>query len=535
LRQARANRTLARRIDEVQDYVDRQAGEAVGQPVLFFNTSTRIHRLSLNGAFSLLASWAVRLAGSRVAYLVCQEGLDQCILGTVPDDPDAAPPCRPCMRFSDALFPNTHLVPLRPDAEIVARVQEEIATAGLPELTAWHNRDLPLGELCLPGLRWALRRHNLVDNAPTRAVYRRYLASAASLAARLEKIIQELSPRALVVFNGVFFPEAVARQVAIKHGVRVITHEVGLRPYSAFFTQGHATFRELDAGSLPSLDGAQQERLDAYLDDRRNGRFSMAGIRFWPEMRPIPEQLKSKMQRYRKTVAVFTNVVFDTSQLHANTLFPDMFGWLEVVVSAIESFPELLFVIRAHPDEDRPGKESRESVAQWYRNHRVRELPNVAFLGPSEYVDSYELAAASDLVLIYNSSIGLEASVMGKAVLAAGRARFTGVPTVYTVSDSEEYFAELEALLSQDRSSVPPEFAHNSRAFLHSELFHASLDLSEFLAPFPDAPGMVGFSEFDPARLGDSLALGRIVEGILDGAEFILEDTEDRQEPIHAD
>ncbi len=45
----------------------------------------------------------------------------------------------------------------------------------------------------------------------------------------------------MIVFNGQFFPEAMARYVAQKCGIRVITHEVGLQPASAFFTDGEAT------------------------------------------------------------------------------------------------------------------------------------------------------------------------------------------------------------------------------------------------------------------------------------------------------
>ena len=64
---------------------------------------------------------------------------------------------------------------------------------------------------------------------------------------------------------------------------------------------------------------------------------------------------------------MFTNVVYDTSQVHANKIFPHMFAWLETVLELIRSHPETLFVIRAHPDEMRPGtaKQSRESVRDW--------------------------------------------------------------------------------------------------------------------------------------------------------------------------
>ncbi|TFH31668.1 MAG: hypothetical protein E4G99_13700, partial [Anaerolineales bacterium] len=58
-------RVLDRRMDaqvaRVEAYLDRLSTSAVeSAPVLFFNASTRIHRLSLNAGYSLLASWILR-------------------------------------------------------------------------------------------------------------------------------------------------------------------------------------------------------------------------------------------------------------------------------------------------------------------------------------------------------------------------------------------------------------------------------------------------------------------------------------------
>ena len=44
------------------------------RPVIFFNASTRIKKISLNAAYSLVASWMVRLSGVPVIHFVCQAG-----------------------------------------------------------------------------------------------------------------------------------------------------------------------------------------------------------------------------------------------------------------------------------------------------------------------------------------------------------------------------------------------------------------------------------------------------------------------------
>ena len=391
-----------------------------------------------------------------------------------------------------------------------------------PEMVAWDFQDIPLGELCLPGLRWALRSHHIPDTPEIRQLFRQYILSAYSVYTSFEEILDRQKPRALVVFNGIFYPEAIARQVAQNRGIPVITHEVGLRPYSTFYSHGDATFRQVDLDKDASLTSSETERLDQYLSERFQGDFTMAGIRFWPNMVDLPNWLLERMKKFQNSVAVFTNVVFDTSQIHANTLFSNMFAWLEMLKPIIQAHPETLFIIRAHPDEERHGKRSREAVKDWIADHGLLEFENVIFFEPADPVSSYELINHSKLVLIYNSSIGLEASILGAPVLSAGRARFTQIPTVYFPESRKKYEEILLGFLGAQEVEVPPSFRENARSFLYHELFAASLDLSEFLEPDESLQGMVTYSGFPPDRLQSSRQLEVMRNGILHSTSFLL-------------
>ena len=516
------DRSLGDSIEMIEAFIEDKRKETVlGQPpILFFNASSRIHRLSINAAISLLASWKIRLAGIPTKVVVCEQGMQQCILGTNQMDAMSPPPCKHCMKFSDLLFPKENSVALTLDHEVVRKVAAEVAQLSIQELSEWKFQDVPVGELCLPGLRWALRRFHLAENKRTLFLFRQYLASAASLVGQFKKLFDDLQPQALVVFNGLTYPEAIARHIAKLSGIRVFTHEVGLRPFSAFFSSEHATFRAFDLSNDFQLDVEEQEELDRYLNDRLKGRSEMAGIQFWPEIVPLSMELQRAMEDYAQTVPIFTNVIFDTSQVHANVIYSDMFSWLEDIKAQIIEHPETLFVVRAHPDEDRPGKESQESVADWMRESNLDALENVIFLGPEDLTSSYQLLENAKFIMVYNSSIGLEASIMGVPVLCAGRARYTQLPIVYFPGDRKAYLAELEKLLQADEINHPPEFVKNARRFLYYELFRSSLDFSEFLEPYPNAKGMVRLRQFDPQRLLESEALAVLSNGILEGESF---------------
>jgi hypothetical protein len=252
----------------------------------------------------------------------------------------------------------------------------------------------------------------------------------------------------------------------------------------------------------------------------------MAGVRFWPEMTHLSPEFLEKAAGFKQIVPVFTNVIFDTSQPHSNVVFPHMFAWLDLVLDIIRGHPETLFVIRAHPDEARPGKASRESVADWVRENDAASLPNMLFVDSNEHFSSYELIQRAKFVLIYNSTIGLEASIMGAAVLCGGKARFTQYPTVFFPALPEEYRQKAEEFLAAGGIDVPEDFRRNARRFLYYQLFRTSLSFDDFLTDDRVWKGFVTL-KFNNAKalLPENSTMLKIIQtGILQNGSFLNEE-----------
>ncbi|MFZ5909005.1 MAG: hypothetical protein ACOYYU_03205 [Chloroflexota bacterium] len=568
--QQRLKRGLVRRLNNlkiaaVAQRVARQEPQPSGAPVVFFKASTGIDDLSWNSGFHLLASWALRLKGVPVAYFACNAGMSKCVLGANRDDVYKAMPCKSCVMQSKALYTGVQVnkytstqvnwFDFQRDEELSSRISllslqelmnfewtfnaapviaseaiakhpagkqsppnlEEIASAEEHRLAM----TIPLGALCLPGLRWILRIHHLTDDEPTRHLLREYILSAWNVARRFSKFLDQTQPRAVVVFNGQFFPEATARYVAQKRGLRVITHEVGLQPATAFFTEGEATAYPIAIPDEFELTDAQNEKLDAYLARRFQGDFTMAGIKFWAGMKGLDESFLQKAAGFRQIVPIFTNVIFDTSQPHANTVFEDMFDWLDMTLEVIRAHPETLFVIRAHPDETRVRKSSRETVEGWVASRGVEGCGNVVFVGPRETLSSYELIQRSKFVMVYNSTIGLEASIMGAAVLCAGKARFTQYPTVFFPQTVDGVRTKMKEFLAAAEIEVPAVFKRNARRFLYYQLFRTSLPFGDFLEPSVRTT-QTRLKSFGLDALLESEAVKVILHGVLAGGDFLL-------------
>jgi hypothetical protein len=558
----RIKRGLVRRLNNLKiarmaRFVSRHSPPASGASVVFFKASTGIDDLSWNSGFHLLASWALRLHGIPVAYFACHSGMSHCVLGTNRDNVHKAPPCKSCIYQSRTLYAGVPSNVERRTSRVewfaferdkeLERALENLSIEALSKFE-WQLKErpiiaseakqspgelgiasphelaimtIPLGALCLPGLRWILRIHHLNDDENTRYLLREYILSAWNVAQKFAKFLDETSPRAVVVFNGQFFPEAIARYIAQKRGIRVITHEVGLQPSSAFFTDGEATAYPIHIPDEFELNDEQNTKLDAYLAKRFQGDFTMAGIKFWADMKGLDESFLKNAAGFKQIVPIFTNVIFDTSQPHANTVFEDMFDWLDLTLEGIRAHPETLFVIRAHPDELRVRKSSRETVAGWVSSHSVDKEPNVTFVGPTESLSSYELIQRSKFVMVYNSTIGLEASIMGAAVLCAGRARFTQYPTVFFPQTVDDVRSKMEEFLAAERIDVLPAFKRNARRFLYYQLFRTSLPFGEFLEPSVRTT-QTRLKSFGLDELLESETMKVVLEGLLKDGDFLL-------------
>ena len=526
-----ADRQLARLGREIAQKAPADSARGV---VAFFNASSRLGGISLNAAFTQLTAWSLQLAGADVIHFACNAGMTRCVLGTNPDDHTAAPPCASCIAQTRKLIGPSpaYFFEYQPKP----RLESQFAHLSIAELSTFNLQpdnlptEIPLGELVLPSLRWALRRHTLPDDQATRHQLRQYILSAYNVAEEFDRFLRQHKPDTVVIFNGLQFPEATARWVAQQHGLRVITHEVSFQPFSAFFTEGDATAYPINIPDDFELSPAQNEQLDAWLSRRFKGEFTMAGIRFWPEMSGLDDEFLAHAAKFKQIVPVFTNVIFDTSQIHANTVFEHMFAWLESIVEVIRQNPETLFVIRAHPDEKRPGtrKGTREAVSDWLAERGVTNLPNVIFIDAQEYISSYDLIRRAKFVMVYNSSIGLEATLFERPVLCGGKARYTQYPSVHLAQTPAEYQQIAQKWLAADEIEIPAEYKRNARRFLYYQLYRVSLPFERYLAAHP-TPGYVQLKPFtaDDLRPENSPTMSVIVDGILGKQPFQLPEQRD--------
>lgn len=123
--------------------------------------------------------------------------------------------------------------------------------------------------------------------------------------------------------------------------------------------------------------------------------------------------------------------------------------------------------------------------------------------------------------MIYNSTIGLEASIMGAAVLCAGKARFTQYPTVFFPQTVEDVRRKTKEFLAAEKIEIPAEFKSNARKFLYYQLYKTSLPFGDFLEPSVRTT-QTRLKSFQLEDLVKSESIQVIKDGMLNDGDFLL-------------
>lgn len=504
---------------EIQKY--ESGNKSNERPVILFVASAHIKTFGLGAAVGLLTSWALRRAGVPVKYYVCQGGLSQCALGSNRQGIYSPPPCEICIQHRNSIYPSAQVTGFKPSITL-DELRSELTQLSWEALMSFTQDGVEYGKLCLPSLRWVERRYTLKPDHFTRTMLEEYIFSAVRLARDFSDFLKETRPQAVVAMNGTHFPEAVVRQVALKQGVRVITYESGLRGDTIFFTHGIATEYAIDVPKEFVMGEAENSQLDSYMEKRRRGGVPIAGRNQWSQMTALPTEFLNQSASYRQVVSIFANTVWDTSQAYADRYFNDMFDWLHATLEFTKKSPDTFFVLRAHPDEARFGKESNETVEEWLLNSEYREVKNLFFVAPKTQISSYELIKLSKFCVVYNSTVGLEAALMGKVVLPGGWTRYRNAEACLDINSRLEFEEKMTELLEFDGElSARPVWVENARRFYYFSQFKTAFDFSPLIKNLSGTEyTLLPFRRNAPDT---SDFFKRIVDGIQKGTDFVVE------------
>jgi hypothetical protein len=512
-RRARALRAQASRL---------AAGPAGGKRVAILTPRDWAVHVQWEG----MIAQALRLRGADVTFITCGGGLPICDRVNTWEGPPV--PCRSCTGYVEASI-DAHGFRRRSIASGWIDDDPEDEWPELDELSAGELLDvvhegLPLGRLVDIPAKWFLMGSRLEGDPLGPLTVRRFLRSARRVARGLEAALDATKPEVVVLLNGLFFFEALAWELCRRRGIDVVTYERG------FIKETLLLRREVPAclGDVSRLWPAwaevpltanEEDELDAYLEDRRQGRRTID--RYWTDARYDSLERRSSGRR----VVLFTNLTWDSAVIGQEVAFAGIREWLEAAVDAFAGRREHELIVRIHPAEVKlPGKQTREPLGTFLQE-RFPVLPsNVRVVEADDPTSSYPLMQAADFGLVFTSTTGLELALHGRPVIVAGRTHYRGKGFTVDVSSPAEFHEALDRMLA-DPTGFAPDTAL-ARRYAYLFFFRAPVPSPGVVEHVPGLARIV-VEDLEELRPGRNEAVDLICEGILESADFV--SSNDRQ------
>jgi capsule polysaccharide export protein KpsC/LpsZ len=141
-------------------------------------------------------------------------------------------------------------------------------------------------------------------------------------------------------------------------------------------------------------------------------------------------------------VGMFTNLLWDASLEVEDCPFNDVLTFIRKTINTIINLDNTELIIKTHPAEEVRG--TNESVVEWI-DDQFHTLPSsVSILPPDTDTSTYTLLGDLDSVIVYNSTVGLEASYLGTPVVTAGETHYRNLGITHDPQTEREYTELIE-------------------------------------------------------------------------------------------
>jgi hypothetical protein len=268
-----------------------------------------------------------------------------------------------------------------------------------------------------------------------------YLVTAAITHFSAINHFTEESPDEVVIFNGRPASVRPALRAAWKLGIETVAHESG-KVSNRFWTVKNEFLHSLSGGKAmieetfktSVLPRAEMKKIAAeWFEDRRD-KSSKNQIIFigGQEENHLPENFSDE----KTNIVIFNSsedefVGFDE---YKNPYYESQNQGIMQMVENFKNDENIHFYIRIHPN-----LKDLENVQIKFLYQMAENYTNLTLIEPESPVDSYYLLEVCDLIVIFNSTMGMEAVYAGKTPILMGKCLYEDLGGIIKPKSHEEF------------------------------------------------------------------------------------------------
>jgi hypothetical protein len=436
-------------------------------------------------ALDTLIAEALRIRGAKVFIWTCGVSMPICHITNSSEAPPM--PCSSCQGLQKETLGCSNLnwittAQFLQSGEL-QQMSDSVSKLSLTEILKYQKDGINVGEMARDSMNWFNRTVQIPDKPESIKMLRNFLLLAKTSCIAGERVLSKLKPDVLFMVNGIFTEERIVRSLGERLNIPYVTYEraFGLNHF-VFSRNKLANHYDLsehwEKFAKTTLSSNQANKLHKFLARWRTGKGTV--VKYWndPEHREEVIKRRFNITDERKVVTLFTNVVWDTAAFDRDIAFDDMWDWICSTIKKIEESNDLHLLIRVHPAEVRlEGRETKDRIVERLAKEFPNLPQNISIIPPDDDTSSYRLIEYSSMVLVYTSTVGLEASISGKKVIVAGDTHYRGKGFTMDPETKSQYFSFIDT----GRASEPSlEKEKTEKAELYAYLFFLL-----YMYPFP--------------------------------------------------
>jgi hypothetical protein len=284
----------------------------------------------------------------------------------------------------------------------------------------------------------------------------------------LENYIDREKPDSVLMFNARHFEVRPFYDLPKTMNVRVECLEAGFSlvedRYMGF---NYGTFQPhsiefnhkfmLQQWESSKIGSHEKERVAKEFYERKRGSVAAGGKVFTADQKlgTLPEGWDNS----KRNIVIFNSsedeFVAVGDEYSRKAMFADQFAGINAILELLKDQPDIHVYVRVHP--------AQRNVPYKY-HHDLYKLPskfdNVTVIHATDKVSSYTLIDSAEKVVVFGSTIGMEAAYWNKPVILLAGALYYYLNDVYVPKDKSELSQMLKAELTPRKSSDSLRFGY---------------------------------------------------------------------------
>ena len=279
-----------------------------------------------------------------------------------------------------------------------------------------------------------------------RSIFNHYLRDALSLYFSLKNHFIEEKVELVYLFNGRFAYMRAAIRAAESLGIDYYTHEVG-PSIDTYLTFKNALPHSLQyayddmMAFWEAADPETREEIGAsFYEDQQKGNVLSKIYHFTKKQKTglLPEEWDNA----KENISIFNSSEDEFAAIGEEWkkgVYPSQYTGIQKIVTHFADKPNFHIYLRVHPNL---GTASPAIVKELYNI----QAPNFTIIAPDSPISTYQLAASSDKVLTFSSSVGIEAVYRGTPGIILAENFYKRTGSTYNPETHEEVIELLSTM-----------------------------------------------------------------------------------------